>query len=198
VSFVKNTRYYTGTVYEWNIPTGSTCPFAKECRVSVNRETGKFNIHRGEYKCYAANAERFPGVRESRWKNYEQTLLGVIPEPPKGCRAIRIHAAGDFYNQRYFDMWPDYARQHPSIEMWAYTKSLNYWVARIDDIPNNLTLTASYGGRLDELIEAYKLKNVVVYPGAMLVTPDRPIDTNDDYARMKNMNFALVDNFAKK
>lgn len=42
MKFVKNTTYYTGVVYEWNLPTGHTCPFALECLVKVNRETGKF------------------------------------------------------------------------------------------------------------------------------------------------------------
>ena len=71
MKFIKNKKYYTGMVYEWNLPTGTTCPFAKECKVIVDRTTGKFNIKHGSYRCYAANAERFPGVREHRWKNYE-------------------------------------------------------------------------------------------------------------------------------
>lgn len=197
MKLIKNTRYYRGVVYEWNLPTGSSCPFAKECRVSVDRMTGKFNITRGEYKCYAAAAERFPGVREYRWKNYEGTLKGEMPDMPKGCRAIRIHAAGDFYNQIYFDAWLEYARAYPNVEMWAYTKSIAYWVNRIDKIPDNLTLTASYGGRQDEMIAPHNLKNVMIYPSRMLVPTDRPIDTNDDYARMKGVNFALVDNYSK-
>jgi hypothetical protein len=196
MKFVKNTKYYRGTVYEWNLPTGTTCPFAMECRVSVDRTTGKFDITRGEYRCYAANAERFPAVRQHRWKNFEGTLKGEMPDLPKGCKAVRIHAAGDFYNQRYFDMWIEYAAAHPGVEMWAYTKSLSYWINRIDDIPVNLTLTASYGGRQDDLIEKHGLKNVIVYPSALFVPSDRRIDTNDDEARRPWVNFALLDNFA--
>jgi hypothetical protein len=78
--------------------------------------------------------------------------------------------------------------------MWAYTKSLNYWVKRINEIPDNLILTASYGGRTDHLIEEYNLKNVVVYENQSLVPSDRPIDNNDDWARKPNVNFALLDN----
>lgn len=33
--------YYSGTVYEWNLPAGYTCPFAKECLVKVDLKTGK-------------------------------------------------------------------------------------------------------------------------------------------------------------
>lgn len=192
--FIKNTRYYTGVVYEWNIPTGTTCPFADQCKVTVDRLSGKFDIKRGQFRCYAASPERFPGVREHRWKNFEFVKSGGIPQIPKDCKALRIHAAGDFFNQTYFDMWLSLAADHPDVEMWAYTKSLRYWIKRINDIPDNLVLTASYGGREDDIIERYGLKNVKVYPSERLVPDDRPIDNNDDQARIPGVNFALLDN----
>lgn len=192
--FIENKKYYSGVVYEWNLPTGSTCPFALECKVTVDRLTGKFDIKIGQYRCYAASPERFPAVREHRWKNFELVNGGGIPDIPKKCNSIRIHASGDFYNQKYFDMWIQLAKDNPEIEMWAYTKSLQYWVNRIDDIPKNLVLTASYGGRQDELIEKYNLKNVVVYASQLLVPQNKPIDNNDDWARIPTVNFALLDN----
>jgi hypothetical protein len=196
--FVQNKRYYTGVVYEWNLPTGTTCPFALECKVTVDRQTGKFDVYRGAYKCYAASPERFPGVREHRWKNFEYAKAGNKIEIPKNCNAIRIHAAGDFFNQKYFDDWVLMAEENPEVEMWAYTKSLIYWVKRINDIPKNLVLTASYGGRQDHLIEEYNLKNVIVYKSPEEVPLDRPIDTNDDWARKPKINFALLDNMKNK
>lgn len=39
-TFVRNDKYYTGVVYEFNLPTGSSCPFADEYKVVVNRKTG--------------------------------------------------------------------------------------------------------------------------------------------------------------
>lgn len=196
--FVKNTKYYTGTVYEWSLPTGSTCPFAKECKVTVDRVTGKFDINRGEYKCYAASAERFPGVREHRWGNFDLVKDGIKPDLPKDCTNVRIHMAGDFFNQNYFDMWLEIAKENPTINFWAYTKSLSYWVKRLNEIPNNLVLTASYGGREDALIEQYSLKNVIVYKTENDVPKYRPIDTNDDCARVPGLDFALIDNFKPK
>jgi hypothetical protein len=192
--FVKNKKYYRDVVYEWNLPTGSTCPFALECKVTVDRLTGKFDIKKGQYRCYAASPERFPAVREHRWKNFELVKSGIKPTIPSDCKSIRIHAAGDFYNQEYFDMWLEIANENPEIEIWAYTKSLLYWVKRINEIPENLILTASYGGRQDDLIEKHGLKNVIVYPNAESVPKDRPIDNNDDWARKPNVNFALLDN----
>lgn len=198
--FILKKTYYTGNVYEFNLPTGTTCPFALECKVVVDRLTGKFDVTKGQYRCYAASAERFPAVRNHRWNNFEYVKNNNIPIISKDCKAIRIHSSGDFFNQKYFDMWVQLAKDNPEIEMWAYTKSLKYWVNRINDIPNNLILTASYGGSLDYLIKEYNLKNVKVYNDINEVPIERPIDKNDDYARIKNINFALLDNmkFSKK
>lgn len=192
--FIKNKKYYSGIVHEWNIPTGTTCPFALECKVSVDRYTGKFDIKRGQYKCYAASSERFPAVREHRWNNFELVKKNIEPTIPKDCTAIRIHMSGDFFNQDYFDMWLRIAEKHWWIEMWSYTKSLRYWINRLNDIPPNLILTASRGGREDFLIDEYQLKNVIVCDSIKSVPPDRPVDNNDDFARVPKINFALLDN----
>lgn len=200
MGYVKNTRYYRDTVFEFNLPTGTTCPFAKECKVVVDRASGKFDVSRGQYRCYAASPERFPAVRDHRWNNFEQAKAGTLPDLPKKCRAVRIHASGDFFNQEYFDLWLDYIAKHPTVEFWAYTKSITYWVNRIDRIPSNLILTASYGGRQDHLISEHHLKNVKVYSNVDDVPSDRPIDTNDNWARTPDVSFALLDNmkYSKK
>lgn len=195
MKFVKKTNYYTGIVYEWNLPSGFSCPFAMECLVKVDRETGKFDNRSNQFRCYSASAERFPGVREHRWINFDHVRSGKRPEIPKNAKAIRIHASGDFYSQAYFDMWLDICRENPDIEFWAYTKSLIYWVNRIYSIPDNLVLTASNGGKQDKLIQEFKLKNVIVVKNAG--ETDRQIDTNDDLARIPGLNFALIDNFVK-
>jgi hypothetical protein len=199
MKFVKNTKYYLGIVYEWNLPTGWTCPFAKECLVKVDRGSGKFQNKSNSYKCYAANAERFPAVRNHRWNNFEHVKNGNKPILPKDAKAIRIHASGDFFNQKYFDMWIEIANQNPDVEFWAYTKSLNYWVQRLNEIPANLELTASYGGNHDDLISLHNLKHTIVFQNANDVPDGMPIDNNDDCARSKTIRaFALLDNFKNK
>ena len=200
MKFVRNKKYYTGIVYEWNLPTGVTCPFANECKVSVDRETGKFSVKGGYFRCYAASAERFPAVREHRWRNFEYVKTGNVPVLPKNCENVRIHASGDFFNQKYFDMWIKLAKDHPEVNFWAFTKSINFWLKRIDIIPDNLILTASYGGKYDDLIEQHGLKSAKVYTNIEDVPKGMPIDTNDDFARMPKINFALLDNmkYSKK
>jgi hypothetical protein len=61
-------------------------------------------------------------------------------------------------------------------------------------IPRNLTLTASVGGRLDHLIAEHNLKHAIVVKTKDDAT-DMPIDTNDDYARKKNVSFYLLDSY---
>lgn len=198
--FSINKKYYTGTVYEWNLPTGHTCPHALECLVKVDRETGKFTSDYSAYRCYASSAERFPSARKARWRNFDFVKAGGIPDIPKNAKAIRIHASGDFFSQTYFDMWLEVARRHPDVEFWAFTKSLSYWVNRKDVIPANLVLTASWGGDQDHLIDANGFKSALVVDPNDPKASDgsMPIDTNDDLARTKGVSFILIDNLKKK
>tara|TARA_B110000977_G_C10804611_1_gene387747 strand:- start:44 stop:640 length:597 start_codon:yes stop_codon:yes gene_type:complete len=197
MKFLRKTKYYDGVVFEWNLPSGFTCPFAMECLVKVDRHTGKFDNKSKAYRCYSAMQERFPAVRNHRWANFDFLRDGGKPEIPKKAEAVRIHMSGDFYSQDYFDMWLDICNENPKIEFWAYTKSLKYWVKRINEIPDNLILTASKGGRNDDLIDEYNLKNVEIIK-TKEEAKGKPIDTCDDQARIPNVNFCLLDNFAKK
>lgn len=207
--FIRNTKYYGDgeVVYEFNLPSGHACPGALVCKVKVDRKTGKFSNDSKGFRCYAAMAERFPSARESRWKNFEYVKSGNIPILPALAKKVRIHASGDFFSQEYFDMWLDVARNNPTVEFWAYTKSINFLVKRLDVIPDNLTITASKGSRFDILIDMYNLKSATVvnpnnikfitkntayYKGKIM-----PIDYGDDQARKKDISFLLLDNHTK-
>lgn len=182
-------------VYEFNLPAGHSCPFAKDCKVMVDRQTGKFNIIGKKYRCYASSAERFPGVRKSRWCNFEAMLNNEPIEIPKKAKYIRIHSSGDFFSQEYFDKWLDVCRANPDVRFWAFTKSIGFWVRRLDQIPSNLVLQASKGGKQDHLIEKYNLKYAEVFSDIKDVPKGMPIDTDDKYAMSGNQSFALLDNF---
>jgi len=197
MKFLRKTKYYEGIVYEWNLPSGFSCPSALECLVKVERKTGKFNNKSNAYRCYSAMQERFPAVREHRWKNFDFLRSGGVPIIPEKAKAVRIHMSGDFYSQKYFDLWLQICKDNPKVEFWAYTKSVNYWVKRLDEIPDNLILTASQGGKYDYLINKHNLKNVEIIK-TKEEAQGRPIDICDDQARKPNINFCLLDNFNKK
>ena len=199
MKFIYKKTYYPFPVHEFNLPAGHTCPFANECKVKVDRATGKFTTKKGEYRCYAAMAERFPAVRNHRWGNFEYIVACnpiILPQDMKYCR---IHGSGDFFAQWYFDEWVEICNENSHIMFWAFPKSVRYWVNRLDKIPKNLCLQASYGGLDDHLIAKHKLKFAKVFPSAVEARKaGLAIDTDDRLAMSGTKSFALIDNFSKK
>ncbi|NLB81564.1 MAG: hypothetical protein GX800_08160 [Clostridiaceae bacterium] len=117
---------------------------------------------------------------------------------PRKAKFVRIHASGDFFSQEYFDKWLKLCERTPNVHYWAFTKSLPYWIERIERIPPNLVLTASYGGKSDELIEKYGLRYAKVFKHERDVPKGMQIDTDDRHAMVNGPSFALIDNFEKE
>mgnify|MGYP003132011014 FL=1 len=185
--------------------SGHSCPFALDCLAKVDLTT--FKIIDGkdaEFRCFSATAEAaFPSVRRQRQHNFDELrncdtveemveLLTMSIRP--SYAPFRIHVGGEFFNQKYFDAWIEYAKRNPQRIFYAYTKSLPYWVARIDSIPANLSLTASRGGRMDHLIDEYGLKEaVVVFSEEEAAEKNLEIDHDDSLAIENNgQSFALL------
>jgi hypothetical protein len=203
VTFSGPMPYYKDRVYEFNLPAGHTCPQANECLMKADKETGKMvNGPNQRFRCYAAAAERFPGVRDARWRNLEavkkaKDIVALInPAIPKKADRIRIHGSGDFFKQSYFDAWVEIARLNPDKLFWAFTKSVQLWVKRKDDLPQNFIMQASRGGKKDHLIDEYSLKSATVFRTLEeAINSGMPIDIDDTYACSNQGSFALVDNF---
>jgi hypothetical protein len=82
---------------------------------------------------------------------------------------------------------------NPDRLFYAYTKSLEYWVARINDIPSNFVLTASKGGRRDNLIQEHNLRFAeVVYTIEKAKELELEIDHDDSHAMNAGKSFALL------
>jgi hypothetical protein len=47
----------------------------------------------------------------------------------------RIVSFVDPFKQSYFDAWLEIARLNPDILFWAFTKSAQFWIKRIDTVP---------------------------------------------------------------
>ena len=89
--------------------------------------------------------------------------------------------------------WCEIARQKPDVIFYAYTKSLNFWVNNINDIPKNLRLIASRVGRFDNLIDEHNLLNaLVVYSVDMAKRLNLAIDYDEQLAITSPVNFALL------
>lgn len=97
--------------------------------------------------CYAESPEMYrAGVVYSRNKNLAWTLrsnfVPVMSAIIKnmGLGWFRIHEAGDFYNQTYFDKWAQIARNNPRTRFLAYTKN---WKLDFTKKPSNFTVRYS-------------------------------------------------------
>ena len=185
--------------------SGHSCPFALDCMAKVNLKT--FKIIDGKealFRCFSATAEAaFPSVRKQREHNFDElracsTVDEIVELLTMSIRPsyapFRIHVGGEFFNQMYFDAWIEYAKRNPQRIFYAYTKSLPYWVARIDSIPANLSLTASRGGRMDHLIDEHGLKEArVVFSESEAQKLGLEIDHDDSHAIENNgQSFALL------
>lgn len=206
-AFTKVNRYiFDPAAYSWNIPSGWTCPAAEQCLAKADRDSGKItNGPAQKFKCYSAMTERYPSVRKRLWANFEAVkgktpdeICNVLQCLPAKAKRVRIHSAGDFFSQNYFDGWLQFIRTRPDVHFWAFTKSLPFWIARINDIPSNLILQASYGGKHDHLIEKHGLKSAkVVWSTQEADALGLQIDTDDRLAAYGERSFALLENFSK-
>ena len=193
-------------VFSFDLLSGHSCPFARQCLSKVTIVNGRRTIVDGAetiFRCFSATQEAaFTATYNRRAENFDSLrrlsrteIVDTLSEAlPSTAGIVRLHVAGDFYNRSYFRAWSEIARLHPGILFYAYTKSLPYWVARIDSIPANLSLTASRGGRMDHLINEYGLKEaVVVFSEEEAAKLGLEIDHDDSHAVENNgQSFALL------
>jgi hypothetical protein len=202
LSFQKGNAKLGKKIYTFSIVSGYTCPFAKDCLAKVDRITGKLTDGPDtQFRCFSASQEAlFPAVRKSRWNNFEKILNAIknntlvdliLKNIPKKATIIRVHVAGDFFNQAYFNAWMQVARNRPDIIFYAYTKSIGFWINQLGNIPSNFKLNASYGGKQDNLIEQYNLKYAkVVF--SVEQAGNLKIDHDDTSAYMRDESFCLL------
>lgn len=196
-----------------SLPAGYTCPFAAGCKTFAHKKGGKFKSSGksildagGDMRCYAASTEaRYPNVRESRWSNFEllqntDDIAGLISRSIQyfnvhnpDIKIFRIHESGDFFSQEYFNAWIDVAEKFPNILFYAYTVSLPYWQESKDRIPKNLRLTASQGGKRDDIIDKEGFRKVVIVRDeGEAIKKNLHIDVADFLAVFGDKDFALL------
>ena len=194
----------------FTLPAGWTCPAAKDCLSRANRETGK--IQDGpdtEFRCFAASAEAtYPSLRKMVWDNFELLRAALIKDAkggwgfshtadlihnslPKNFDIMRVHVGGDYFVKAYLEAWIEVAKRNPDKVFYSYSKSLHLF--REFALPENLVLTASRGGKYDELIDQHGWKEaLVVYSEQEAADKGLEIDHDDTHAAFGKENFALL------
>lgn len=204
LKFSKNNAKLGENIWTFSLPAGHSCPFALHCLSKANPLTGKIQDGpQTQFRCFAASQEAlFTATRKARWHNFnllkaaksvDEISRLIRGSMPLNATIIRIHVSGDFYSQAYFDAWVDVAKRNPNITFYAYTKALPFWIKRQDAMPRNFKLTASKGGKTDELIDKNKLKFAeVVYSVEEAKQKKLAIDHDDTHAYNGDKSFALL------
>ena len=188
----------------FTLPAGHTCPGAKDCLSRANRETGK--IQDGpdtEFRCFAASAEAtYPSLRNMVWRNFElikATLKNsvdacadlICESLPKKFDIMRVHVGGDYFNVKYLQAWIEVAKRNPDKIFYSYSKSLHFF--KQFALPENLVLTASRGGKYDDMIDLHGWKEALdVYSEQEAIDKGLEIDHDDTHAAFGKDNFALL------
>lgn len=207
LKFGKGNAKLDKKIATFSLPAGWTCPGAKECKSKTHNVNGSLKIRDGKdtkFRCFSASTEvLYRNTWVSRQHNLKllkrhsrspNRMAALIHNSiPKNTTHIRLHVSGDFFSQTYFDAWIKVAERNPHIVMYAYTKSIPFWLNRHARIPQNLILTASFGSKYDELIEKHGLKCArVVFSEAEAAALGLPIDHDDSHAMAPTGNFALL------
>jgi hypothetical protein len=114
-----------------------TCPFASECIDNCYAKQGAYtwsNVKEAyENRLTASLRDDFVQAMDSEIKK-------------KKAQAVRIHDSGDFYSIKYLEKWIDIIKLNPSVQFYAYTKSIPFFKDRI--LPKNFIVIFSNGGKI--------------------------------------------------
>ena len=200
-------------VITFSLPSGYTCPGALDCLSYANRKTGKIKDGKHtKFRCFHASAEAvYPSLRNMVWNNFDalQSVSKPAKNPIEAARAmaslilvsledvkfdvLRVHVGGDFFSKDYFRAWLMVANSMPDKLFYAYTKSLVTWQEIRLVIPENFVLTASRGGKNDELINELNFKCAeVVFSEEEAAEKGLEIDHDDSHAAYGDESFALL------
>lgn len=130
----------------WTLPAVRTCPQASTCKVGCYAT-------QGAYAWTPSQRAHKRNFQLSKQDNFAQVISEELSRRKK-IKRVRIHDAGDFYNEGYLLKWLYIIRAFPQIEFYAYTKMVALFksLAQKQCLPSNLTTIYSYGGKQDHLI----------------------------------------------
>jgi len=144
-------------VYNWGIPAFKaqsgliTCPNASKCATGCYAQSGAYRFSnvksKYESRLELALSPQFENVLGAEIDHVKQ----LASKRDKSC-LIRIHDSGDFFSLEYTQKWLRLIQSNPCTLFYAYTKQVSQFKSM--DLPHNLRLIYSYGGKQDHLIDS--------------------------------------------
>lgn len=135
---------------------GSCCETCKDEKGNITCYACKGNYNYSSTKKSLANNT----ILAYRYLNYLNNLLRANLDIIGESVDIRIHAAGDFFNKQYAEMWHEIARDYKNNRFWTYTKKQEF-ETMFDDLKNaNIVKSKidSFGynyGHIDYILALY-------------------------------------------
>jgi hypothetical protein len=152
-----------------------TCPQAGVCAAACYARSGFYT---------------FTNVYGKHRKNLEATLQAdFVSLADKELQRIkpnvvRIHDAGDFYNEAYLDKWINIVRLNHNIKFYAYTKMVAMVTEKRrklkEQFPENLIIIFSLGGKQDSLINQATDRHSRVFESVKELKSAGYIDASND------------------
>jgi hypothetical protein len=103
------------SIHVWSIPAVETCPGSSEvCRSVCYSTKGRFLLD--------AVRERLGwNLEQARRDDFVSRMVTEIKR--KGCFVIRVHSAGDFFDEEYARKWLEVMKQCPKPRYFWYSRS---------------------------------------------------------------------------
>lgn len=197
-------------VYSLDLLSGWSCPGAKDCLSKAYVSDDQRKLVDGPYtlfRCFSASQEvLYPNVYDLRKRNFEvmkllrtqrQIANAILDNLPKDVGIVRYHVGGDFFKLTYLQGALLAAEWRQDVLFYGYTKMINYLCSiQCDNLSKgiirpNFLITASMGGKYDNLIKNNNIRNVkVIYHTTQ--ADNLPIDHDDSHAATIGGNFALL------
>lgn len=134
-----------------------TCPSAKDCIKGCYARQGAY-VWDGVAQAYENR------LQATLQDNFCENIWQEIVEC--GANLIRIHDSGDFYSYEYLCKWLKVIESLPHVQFYCYTKRIDLFADFSIKLPDNFTVTFSYGGKYDHVI-------IPAYDRHSRVFPDR-------------------------
>ena len=141
-------------VFNFTLPALETCPNAGACAKGCYAMQGAYRWS-NVYKKHKANLLR------TKQPEFEGEIITEVRK--KRVNRVRIHDAGDFYDEAYLTKWVNIANACPDVEFYAYTKMVEMFKTCHYRWPDNLTIIFSYGGKQDNLIDQSRDRHSQVF-----------------------------------
>ena len=184
--------------------SGLTCPAANKCKaMAVMNEDGKRSLKRfkdTEFTCYSASLETlYPGlynltrhntnllneyIKKDDFKGLVECFnVSLNSKRNKNINLVRWNQSGDIYSRFELEALKELCNLNKDLIFYFYTKNLILF-GHNHSIPNNMKVTASYGGKYDYLIDRgyFKRFSKVVFSENEAKILNLPIDKDDTHA----------------